>query len=95
MSRPPPRSVRPVAAATTARAATVVSAGAVVTFPSVQAAPPPAPVDADALGFAVPYEDEHLLVIDKPAGVAVHGASGVSFGVIEQLRRARPEAKFL
>ena len=41
------------------------------------------------------FEDEHLLAIDKPAGVAVHGGSGVSFGVIEQLRRARPTAKFL
>ena len=45
--------------------------------------------------FDVLYEDEQLLAIDKPAGVAVHGGSGVSFGVIEQLRRARPEAKFL
>ena len=45
--------------------------------------------------FPVVYEDEHLLVVDKPAGVAVHGGSGVSFGVIEQLRRARPQAKFL
>ncbi len=45
--------------------------------------------------FPVIYEDEHLLAIDKPCGVAVHGGSGVSFGVIEQLRRARPEAKFL
>jgi len=34
-------------------------------------------------------------VIDKPAGVAVHGGSGVAFGVIEQLRNARPQAKFL
>jgi 23S rRNA pseudouridine955/2504/2580 synthase len=34
-------------------------------------------------------------VVDKPSGVAVHGGSGVSFGVIEQLRRARPLAKFL
>jgi 23S rRNA pseudouridine955/2504/2580 synthase len=45
--------------------------------------------------FPVLLEDDHLLAIDKPAGVAVHGGSGVSFGVIEQLRRARPEAKFL
>ncbi len=45
--------------------------------------------------FAVVFEDEALIVIDKPAGVAVHGGSGVSFGVIEQLRRARPEARFL
>ncbi len=45
--------------------------------------------------FPVLFEDDHLLVINKPAGVAVHGGSGVSFGVIEQLRRARPEARFL
>jgi len=41
------------------------------------------------------YEDGALLVIDKAAGLAVHGGSGVSFGVIEALRRQRPEAKFL
>src|SRR5690606_7713377 len=45
--------------------------------------------------FPVVYEDEALLVIDKPAGVAVHGGSGVSFGVIEQLRAARPDERFL
>jgi 23S rRNA pseudouridine955/2504/2580 synthase len=45
--------------------------------------------------FAVAFEDDALIVIDKPAGVAVHGGSGISFGVIEQLRRARPQAKFL
>jgi 23S rRNA pseudouridine955/2504/2580 synthase len=45
--------------------------------------------------FPIVFEDEALLVIDKPAGVAVHGGSGVSFGVIEQLRQARPEARFL
>lgn len=45
--------------------------------------------------FAVLWEDDHMLVVDKPAGVAVHGGSGVSFGVIEQLRMARPQAKFL
>ena len=41
------------------------------------------------------YEDDALLVIDKPAGFAVHGGSGVSRGVIEQLRLERPKAKFL
>jgi len=41
------------------------------------------------------YEDEAMLVINKPEGVAVHGGSGVSFGVIEALRRQRPQAKFL
>lgn len=45
--------------------------------------------------FPVVYEDDALLVINKPAGVAVHGGSGVSFGVIEQLRAARPDAPFL
>ncbi len=45
--------------------------------------------------FPVLFEDEHVLAIDKPAGVAVHGGSGVSFGVIEQLRMARPQARFL
>ena len=48
-----------------------------------------------ALEFPILYEDDALLVINKPAGVAVHGGSGVSFGVIEQLRSARPQAKFL
>ena len=41
------------------------------------------------------FEDDALLVIDKPAGLAVHGGSGVSRGVIEQLRLERPKAKFL
>lgn len=44
---------------------------------------------------AVLYEDDAMLVIDKPAGFAVHGGSGVSRGVIEQLRLERPHAKFL
>jgi 23S rRNA pseudouridine955/2504/2580 synthase len=39
---------------------------------------------------AVIFQDKHLLVIDKPAGVAVHGGSGMSFGVIEALRSSRP-----
>jgi 23S rRNA pseudouridine955/2504/2580 synthase len=41
------------------------------------------------------YEDDLLLVINKPAGMAVHGGSGISRGVIEQLRLERPEARFL
>jgi 23S rRNA pseudouridine955/2504/2580 synthase len=45
--------------------------------------------------FPILLEDDHLLAISKPAGVAVHGGSGISFGVIEQLRMARPQAKFL
>ena len=50
---------------------------------------------APAREFPLLLEDEHLLAVDKPAGVAVHGGSGVSFGVIEQLRQARPQARLL
>ena len=47
------------------------------------------------MDFPVLFEDECFLAVNKPSGVAVHGGSGVSFGVIEQLRMARPQAKFL
>jgi 23S rRNA pseudouridine955/2504/2580 synthase len=40
-------------------------------------------------------EDEVLIALNKPSGLAVHGGSGISFGVIERLRRARPDAPFL
>ena len=50
---------------------------------------------APAREFPVLLDDDAVLAIDKPAGVAVHGGSGVSFGVIEQLRQARPQARFL
>ena len=46
----------------------------------------------EALKAAILFEDERLLVINKPAGMAVHGGSGVSFGVIETLRALRPES---
>src|SRR5256714_1983257 len=45
--------------------------------------------------FPIVYEDAALLVIDKPPGVAVHGGSGLSYGVIESLRAARPQTKVL
>ncbi len=41
------------------------------------------------------FEDECLLVLNKPSGIAVHGGSGLSFGVIEALRTLRPDARFL
>jgi 23S rRNA pseudouridine955/2504/2580 synthase len=41
------------------------------------------------------YEDDSILVVDKPSGVAVHGGSGVSLGLIEAMRAQRPDAKFL
>ena len=50
---------------------------------------------APAKEFPVLMEDDGILAINKPSGVAVHGGSGVSFGVIEQLRQARPAARML
>lgn len=70
-----------------------IEAGDVVRVPPVRiSAQVQAKADAPAPAreFPVLMEDEALIAIDKPAGVAVHGGSGVSFGVIEQLRRARP-----
>ena len=48
-----------------------------------------------ALADVILYEDDHILVLNKPSGTAVHGGSGLSFGVIEGLRALRPEARFL
>jgi 23S rRNA pseudouridine955/2504/2580 synthase len=50
---------------------------------------------AKAKHFEVLFEDEFLLAINKPEGIAVHGGSGVSSGVIEQIRAARPELAYL
>ena len=55
---------------------------------------PPEQLAAQILDHVL-YEDKRLLVIDKPAGVAVHGGSGVAHGVIELLRHARPDLKDL
>ncbi|MFQ6371133.1 23S rRNA pseudouridine(955/2504/2580) synthase RluC [Shewanella sp. YIC-542] len=41
------------------------------------------------------FEDKHILVLNKPAGIAVHGGSGVDYGVIEALRSLRPQQKFM
>ncbi len=78
-----------------------LSAGDVVRIPPVRVAErQEAPVSAKldkvaALGDCILYEDDHILVLNKPSGTAVHGGSGLSFGVIEGLRVLRPEAKFL
>ena len=77
-----------------------LAAGDVVRIPPLRVAAPSREA-ARALGRAkasplrILYEDEALVAIDKPAGLAVHGGSGVSFGLIEQLRAARPAAPFL
>jgi 23S rRNA pseudouridine955/2504/2580 synthase len=88
-----------------ASADTRVSAGDVVRLPPVrmservaeksQAMAAQVASHAPAKSFPVLFEDDSFLAINKPAGVAVHGGSGISFGVIEQLRMARPQAKFL
>ena len=79
-----------------ASADTRVQTGDVVRVPPVRVATPSpdAPV-APGREFPLLMEDDHMLAINKPAGVAVHGGSGVSFGVIEQLRQARPAARML
>lgn len=72
-----------------------LQAGDVVRVPPIRIAEGPDQSNVPAAEFKILLEDSHMLVIDKPAGVAVHGGSGVSFGVIEQLRASRPDAKFL
>ncbi len=81
-----------------AKADTRVVAGDVVRLPPVRVSDKIAEkleMPAPPREFPILLEDEHLIALNKPAGVAVHGGSGVSFGVIEQLRQARPAAKFL
>ena len=78
-----------------AAADTRLELGDNVRLPPVRVADKPVGAPAPAREFPVLFEDEHLIAVNKPAGVAVHGGSGVSFGVIEQLRQARPGAKFL
>ena len=56
--------------------------------------PPPAKLAAAMLDHVI-YEDKRLLVVDKPTGIAVHGGSGISHGVIELLRHGRPDLKNL
>lgn len=75
-------------------------AGDVVRIPPVRRAGPdpasaPAAATREYLAGRVLHEDERLLVLDKPAGMAVHGGSGLSFGVIEALRATRPDCRYL
>jgi len=71
-----------------------LKAGDRIRVPPTRIAEKKEPV-ARSLGLPVVHEDDALIVIDKPSGVAVHGGSGVSFGVIESLRAERPQAKLL
>ena len=60
----------------------------------VEGAPPSAKMATDLLDSVI-FEDKRLLVLNKPTGIAVHGGSGISYGVIELLRHARPDLKNL
>ncbi len=78
--------------------------GDMVRVPPIQEAQPPAPLEGarpnpvrhdSRVELPILHEDDSLLVLNKPAGIAVHGGSGIRFGVIEQLRQERPQARFL
>ena len=76
-----------------------LSAGDQLRIPPIRASAPARKPGAEVmLRVALPpilFEDDALIVLNKPAGLAVHGGSGISFGVIERLRQARPDAAFL
>ncbi len=63
--------------------------------PATSASPSIPVKQAEQLSKQIVYEGDDLLVIDKPSGLAVHGGSGLSFGLIECLRKMRPESGYL
>lgn len=82
------------------QASSRLAAGDIVRIPPVRVAaqnetPTIAQELLDQLEAAVLFEDEHCLILNKPAGLAVHGGSGLKFGVIEAMRQLRPYAKAL
>lgn len=83
-----------------ARADYRLVAGDRVRIPPLRTPTPDEPASAprplrEALSRAIVYEDDGLLVVNKPSGLAVHGGSGVNFGMIETLRQMRPDARYL
>ena len=88
-----------------ARAGRRLRAGEAIRIPPLASVPDGIPSAVSAasesraghrqLDRAILYEDDRLLVLCKPSGLAVHGGSGVAFGVIELLRSARPNAPYL
>ncbi|MEN9842426.1 MAG: Ribosomal large subunit pseudouridine synthase [Pseudomonadota bacterium] len=83
-----------------ASADTKLTIGDVLRLPPVRVATPSLVPSLDTAliptrNFQILFEDEAFIAIDKPAGLAVHGGSGVQFGVIEQLRQSRPNDRFL
>ncbi|MGE5738199.1 MAG: RluA family pseudouridine synthase [Betaproteobacteria bacterium] len=81
-----------------ARPDTRLAPGDTVRIPPVRAAAPKSiakPTAGRKFKPNILFEDDALIAIDKPAGLAVHGGSGIALGLIEQLRQARPDARFL
>ena len=83
-----------------AKAETKLQGGDVVRVPPIRVSEAKMPVApgmavARQLENSILYEDDALLVLNKPSGLAVHGGSGVSLGVIEALRQLRPDCRFL
>jgi len=72
-----------------------VAAGDRIRIPPVRVAERGSAIPAPHFRMPILLEDEWLVAIDKPAGLAVHGGSGVAHGVIESLRSMRPDARFL
>jgi 23S rRNA pseudouridine955/2504/2580 synthase len=76
-----------------------LSLGDVVRIPPTRSSAVEKPQASSAIAAkfdnCIVFEDDAMLVIDKPAGFAVHGGSGINLGVIEQMRLERPRAKFL
>ncbi|EGU55922.1 ribosomal large subunit pseudouridine synthase C [Vibrio nigripulchritudo ATCC 27043] len=79
-----------------------LQAGDTVRIPPVKtsAEPEAAPVSTKLNKVAeleqhIIFEDDHMLILNKPSGIAVHGGSGLKFGAIEALRALRPDARFL
>lgn len=72
-----------------------VAAGDKIRVPPVRVAERDESIPAPHFKLPILHEDEALIAIDKPSGLAVHGGSGVAHGVIESLRSIRPEARFL
>ena len=72
-----------------------VASGDRIRIPPIRTAERDEAVPAPHFKLPVLFEDEWLIALDKPAGLAVHGGSGVAHGVIESLRSMRPQARYL
>ncbi len=77
-----------------------LQAGDIIRVPPIRLPERDAPVPVaqgllERLEAAIVHEDKGLIILNKPAGIAVHGGSGLSFGVIEAFRQLRPDAKEL